>query len=229
MLNSDNFVTIYYHFYMISVAFRTTIPNKAQSSVIPKIQIYDDANLIIENCRFINSELDAHNCTIFVKNSSFSRSVNGTNAGEGGAISLYKVMGILDNCTFINSSAFHNDTWVGGSGGGLYIDKSIVTLIDPIIMGNIASTGGGICVADSNLTIHDGRIMYNRALPINYTNPVSYFGGVGGAISAVRSKITLDNTIISGNRARVAAAINSTKDSEIRLVGNVVMSDNREI
>jgi hypothetical protein len=66
----------------------------------------------------------------------------------------------------------------------------------------------------------------NRALPINYTNPVSYFSGEEGAISAVHSIVTLDNTIISWNRARIATVINSTEDSEIRLLGNVMMSDN---
>ena len=116
-------------------------------------RLYNCANLIIENCRFIGSELDADDCTILVKNSSFTRSINGTKVGEGGAVSLYKVAGVFDHCAFVGNSAFRNGTWSGGSGGGLHIANSTVTLIEPLIASNVAAFGGGIGVVDSDLTM----------------------------------------------------------------------------
>lgn len=192
--------------------------------------IRDKANLVIENCSFVRSQLIATDCTLQVKNSSFSNSVNGTNIGDGGAVSLHKVAAVFDHCTFTENSAFRNGTWSGGSGGAMIIGgNSTITLIEPLIQDNIAAFGGAICITNSTMAINGGKIMRNHARPVNYTNPISYFGGIGGAIDVIHSIVTLDNTIISGNLARVAAAINSTKDSEVRLLGNVVMSDNREI
>jgi hypothetical protein len=105
----------------------------------------------------------------------------------------------------------------------------MVILDDPVIEGNMAAWRGGIAVSDSTLKVHGGRITNNLAIPINYTSPVRYFGGIGGAIDVVHSTVTLDNTVISGNRARISPSINSTKDSEVKLVGNVVIANNREM
>ena len=186
-------------------------------------RVYDNANLVIEGCKFINSELDAHGCNVLVKNTIFERCVNGTDSGEGGAISLHKVTGVLDNCSFIGNSAFRNSSWCGGSGGGLYIDNSTITLIDPIIMDNIACTGGGICVSDSDLTIYGGRIEYNRAIPINYTEPVRYFGGEGGAIFSSNSKLSLFQTSIVQNPSRQGNSIWAIDGSDIRLMDSRIM------
>jgi len=71
--------------------------------------------------------------------------------------------------------------------------------------------------------------LVNSWCRLDYTDPISYFGGISGAIDVIHSRVTLDNTIICRNRARVSPTISSTKDPEIRLVMNVVISDNKEI
>jgi len=57
-----------------------------------------EANLMIEDCSFIQSRLAAADCTLLVKNSSTSHSADGTKVGDGGAVSLRKaavVFGII--------------------------------------------------------------------------------------------------------------------------------------
>ncbi len=193
-------------------------------------RVYSNANLTLERCHFINSTFSVNDGSLIARDCTFEHGKLRSCSDDSGGLALHHVTGALTNCSFIGNDAFLNTSACnGGAGEGLVVSCSNITLIDPVIESNIAAWGGGITAYNSTLKIHGGRIMHNRALPVNHTNPVSHFGGIGGAIDAVRSKVTLDNTIISGNLARVAAAINSTKDSEIRLLGNVVTSDNREI
>lgn len=42
------------------------------------------------------------------------------------------------------------------------------TLIGPYTADNTAAFDGSIYISDSTLTIYGGRIMYDRAIPINY-------------------------------------------------------------
>ena len=64
--------------------------------------------------------------------------------------------------------------------------------------------------------------MHNSALPINYTNPVDYFGGDGGAIDAVRSKVLLAHVFVVDNRARHNQVIKAY-DSDIRQINSLIL------
>lgn len=193
-------------------------------------RIYSNGDLTLERCHFINSSFSAGNGIIVAKDCVFEQSKTNRCGRDGGGLTLYNIVGCMTNCSFLGNEAYQNTSSCnGGTGGGLVVSNSEIILDDPVIEGNMAAWGGGIAVSNSTLRINGGKIKNNLANPINYTDPVSYFGGVGGAIDVVNSKVTLSNTIISGNRARVAPIINSTKDSEVKLVGDVVISDNREI
>ena len=64
--------------------------------------------------------------------------------------------------------------------------NSNMILLNPIIDSNFASSAGGICLVNSDLVVKGGRITNNQGrYPINYTNPVDFFSGEGGAISTV--------------------------------------------
>jgi hypothetical protein len=142
-------------------------------------RFYNIADLVIEDCRFINTELDANNCAIIAKNSSFIGTVNGSTIGDGGAVLLSHTISIFDHCTFVNNSAYRNDTWHGGSGGALSIVNSTVTLIEPIIEHNLAAYGGGVCVMNGDLSIYGDRLVLNEARVANVSQTLK-LGGVGG-------------------------------------------------
>jgi len=47
--------------------------------------------------------------TFLVRNSSFIGSMNSTNVGDGGAVSLNKIAAVFDHCNFAdNNSTFRN-------------------------------------------------------------------------------------------------------------------------
>ena len=193
-------------------------------------RIYSNGDLTLERCHFINSSFSANNGILVARDCVFERGKTLGCGSDSGGLTLYNIVGCMTNCSFLGNEAYQNTSSCnGGTGGGLAVSNSDVILDDPVIEGNMAAWGGGIAVFDSILRVNGGKISNNLANPINYTNPVRYFGGIGGAIDIVRSKVTLDNTVISGNRAKISPIINSTKDSEVRLVGNVVIADNREM
>ncbi len=186
-------------------------------------RFYTMANLVIDHCRFIGSDLEADNCTLVVKNSTFENSVNGHPVGFGGAASLNKVTGVFDHCSFIKNSAYRSGDWNGGSGGAMRINRSTATLIEPIIERNLATYGGGICAADSDLFIYGGRIMYNEAREVNLS-PTSKLGRVGGAIDILHSKILLARVFIANNEAPISSALNVSKDSDVRVIDSKIVS-----
>ena len=109
-----------------------------------------------------------------------------------GGITLYHITGVMSNCQFLGNEAYQNTSSCnGGTGGGLTVSNSNIILDDPVIEGNMAAWGGGIAVSDSTLRVNGGKISNNLANPINYTNPVRYFGGIGelSTWSVVRSHL----------------------------------------
>lgn len=182
-------------------------------------RLYNTADLVIEDCRFINTELDANNCAILARNSAFAGTINGSRIGDGGAALLTNTIGIFDHCIFAENSAYRNGTWCGGRGGALSIFGSTITLIEPIIEHNIAAYGGGICVVESNLSIYGGKIVSNEAREVN-VSPTLKLGGVGGAMDIIRSKVLLARVLIADN---IAPALNVSEDSEIRVIDSKIM------
>ena len=205
------------------------------------IRIYAYADVVAENCRFENASLDVHGGSLYARDCVFTGGRLKTCSDHGGALTLHDSSALLDNCLLFNNSAFLNASASGGvscigggncdggSGGAISMTNSSMVLLNSIIDSNVASSAGGICLVNSDLAVRDGRITNNRALPINYTNPVDFFSGEGGAISAVGlSKVTLRDTIVSGNLAREYPDIYAEEGSEVKLVGARI-SDNREL
>lgn len=186
-------------------------------------RFYNTADLVIEDCRFIDTELDANSCAILAKNSSFAGTINGSIIGDGGAVLLTHTIGIFDHCTFINNSAYRNDTWHGGSGGGLRIVNSTIALIEPIIEHNLAAYGGGICVVNSDLSIYGGRIVFNEARVANVSQTLK-LGGVGGAMDIIlRSKVLLARVLIADNETPIGSALNVSEDSYVRAIDSKIL------
>jgi hypothetical protein len=182
-------------------------------------RFYTTANLVIDHCRFIGSDLEANNCTLLIKNSTFEHSVNGNPIGFGGAASLDKVAGIFDHCKFIKNSAYRSGDWNGGSGGALWVRNSTIALIDPEIRENKACTGGGLCVIDSTIMVYGGNIADNHALEVNI--PTAKFGGIGAAIDVIgKSKVVLAGTSITGNHGDHEPSIAVEQNSDLRIIGS---------
>ncbi len=177
------------------------------------------ANLVIDHCRFIGSDLEADNCTLVVKNSTFENSVNGHPVGFGGAASLNKVTGVFDHCSFIKNSAYRSGDWNGGSGGAMWVRNSTITLIDPEIRGNKACTGGGLCVIDSTVMVYGGNITDNRAVEVDI--PTAKFGGNASAIDIIgNSKAALVGTFAADNHRDHGPSI--TANSGLCIIGSKV-------
>jgi hypothetical protein len=161
--------------------------------------------------------------TVTLKGLTFKHCVNGSSVGFGGAVNLYNFSAMFDHCAFVNNSAYRTGTWNGGSGGAMRINRSTATLIEPIIERNLATYGGGICAADSDLFIYGGRIMYNEAREVNLS-PTSKLGGVGGAIDLLHSKVLLARVFIANNEAPISSALNVSKDSDVRVIDSTIVS-----
>jgi hypothetical protein len=204
------------------------------------LRIHAYAGVVAENCRFENASLDVMGASLYARDCVFTGGRIKTYSDEGGALNLYESSTLLDDCSFLNDNAFLNasasegpnyigGSCDGGSGGAIFMTNSSVVLLNPIIDSNFASSAGGICLVNSDLVVRDGRITNNRALPINYTNPVDFFSGEGGAISAVEHSTVMPiDTLISGNRARKFPAIDIEDGSEVKQIGARIV-DNREL
>ena len=205
------------------------------------IRIYAYADVVAENCRFENASLYVQGASLYARDCVFTGGRMKTCSDDGGALTLYDSSALLDHCLLFNNSAFLNASASGGvscigggncdggSGGAISMTNSSMVLLNSIIDSNVASSAGGICLVNSDLVVRDGRITNNRALPINYTNPVDFFSGEGGAISAVEhSTVMLIDTLVSGNQARKFPAIDLENGSEVKQVGARIV-DNREL
>ncbi len=203
------------------------------------LRIHSYADVVAENCRFENASLYVWDASLYAKDCVFTGGRMKTCSDDGGALNLYRSTAYIDHCSFLGNNAFMNasdgpncfggGSVDGGSGGAIKMNLSSAVLLDSVLESNTASTGGGICLVNSDLVARGGSIVNNRALPINYTNPVKFFSGEGGAISAYgTSKVMLVDTIVSGNRAMKSPDFHAEDGSEVKLVGAKV-SDNREL
>lgn len=200
------------------------------------IRIYAYAEVVAENCRFENASLDVLDGSLYAKDCVFTGGRLKTCSDHGGALTLHSSSALLDHCSFVNNSAFLNASTNdepnciggrcdGGSGGAISMSNSSMILLRPVMDGNVACSGGAICLINSDLVVRGGRMTNNHALPINYTNPVGFFGGEGGAISAVKlSKVMLIDTIVSGNRAREFPDIHAEDSSEVQIINAKINS-----
>ena len=195
-------------------------------------RIYSNGDLTLERCHFINSSFSANNGILVARDRVFERGKTLGCGSDSGGLTLYNIVGCMTNCSFLGNEAYQNTSSCnGGTGGGLAVSNSDVILDDPVIEGNMAAWGGGIAVFDSTLRVNGGKIGNNLANPINYTNPCLRYSRRSWRshrhCSTVKSHLITQ--LSQGTGVRISPIINSTKDSEVRLVGNVVIADNREM
>lgn len=145
-------------------------------------------------------------------------------ATSGGGGGIYSIVALL---TVIDSTISNNTTDPGGPGGGILSTNGIATIIGSTISGNTANAlGGGIFNGGGNfvgrLTVVNSTISGNTSLSsgggiftggitethlnnVTITNNTStgFGGGNSGSAGGVSNggALTLQNTIIAGNRA----------------------------
>ncbi len=109
----------------------------------------------------------------------------------GGGIYCYNASPILDKI-IIKDNTLELDTYVGGSGAGIYVGgNSNITITNSTIQGNNSKTyrGGGICVDNSTITLNNVQIKENKT------------GHYGAGIASFNSTLNLTNTTITENKA----------------------------
>jgi len=102
------------------------------------------------------------------------------------------ICSVSANVTLIDSKVTNGISQVGnttGGGGGIFIAQGNITLINTTISGNrTLGQGGGISARFGNVTLINSTVSDNRA-------------HMGGGIAADIGKVTLINSTVSGNQA----------------------------
>ena len=153
--------------------------------------------------------------------------------GDGGGIRLDNCSAVIKKCAVRGNKATYLDEdgkftpeyWgFGGTGGGIYLLHSSVTINDTYVDGNEAFTAGGINVAYSNLTVNRGSISNNVARHV-ITKDGTYNGQCGGMVILGGSQVTLNGVLLDHNHAdeRNGAIYNS---GLLHLTGGTVISGN---
>ncbi|MEZ4594718.1 MAG: choice-of-anchor Q domain-containing protein [Chloroflexota bacterium] len=122
-----------------------------------------------------------------------------TTTGSGGAI--FAENGTLN---VINGSQIVGNTAVSipnATGGGIYLNKAAMTLVDSTIADNQANYGGGIRLnqASSSLAITNSQLLRNQGLATN--------AFTGGAIHTGSGEAIMYSGLISGNLAYRGAGV----------------------
>jgi len=187
--------------------------------------------------------------TLTVVGCTISGNTASSNSGgsSGGGISNFTGTVNLTDCTVSSNSVKGNGSGGGGIGGGI-VNFGTLNLTNSTISGNIAndgSSGGGIS-AYGTLNVTDCAISGNIATGTG--GNISSFGGEGGGISAygtlnvtnstisgntannngggissdIFSTVTIANSTISDNIAKVGGGISNTGGSTVNLTNSTV-------
>jgi predicted outer membrane repeat protein len=127
--------------------------------------------------------------------------------GCGGGVGFDNCSASIENCVIRGNKAAYLDNdgnltpeyWgFGGSGGGIYLLRSDVTINDTSIDENDAFTAGGLDVSESNLVVNKCSISNNTARYV--TTPDGSFNGQGGGMFIWSgSEVTLNGVILDRN------------------------------
>ncbi|NUQ36765.1 MAG: PEP-CTERM sorting domain-containing protein [Caldilineales bacterium] len=185
-----------------------------------------DDSVITGNTATIGGGINANYASLSVSNSIISNN----SATLGGGVHAY----VTD--TKIQSSSLSGN--MADLGGGIYIYRSGVEIARSVLSGNVAGSGGGISVQRYGLvTVVNSTLSGNSA---NYGGGVTGEGDIGMIISAstltsnmadkmgggirsgLFSRLTLSNSIVTGNSAGVSG-------KEIRNDGSVTTNGNNFI
>lgn len=95
----------------------------------------------------------------------------------------------------IEASTFYSNT-ADVSGGGLYVEEGVVTIVNATFSGNTANvSGGGIYVYAGDVSINNATIVYNGC----DADAGDGNDGEGGGIYEWNGSVTISNTIIAQN------------------------------
>ena len=98
-----------------------------------------------------------------------------------------------------------------GGGGGIKVTSATLALVDTSVSGNLSSGDGGGVLSDQDLTLTDSTISGNIAT------------GGGGGIAAASGIVTLNNSIVTDNRAAGSGG------GGIRTTGGDVLLNSSEV
>ena len=101
----------------------------------------------------------------------------------------------------------------GGAGGGIYNDTGSVTLIDSVMVNNVATEGGAIRNGTGTVTLIRSTLSNNRGT------------SAGGIDNGQKGVISLTDSTLSGNSATGGGAIYS--ESGVTFITNCMLTANR--
>ncbi|MEZ4519268.1 MAG: right-handed parallel beta-helix repeat-containing protein [Chloroflexota bacterium] len=105
----------------------------------------------------------------------------------------------------VTISGGETNSW--NDGGGALLNKNRLTIVDSTLSGNTANSGGAIFGAEgSDTTIENSTLVDNFARYWDYGN--------GGAVYS-QGTLTINNSLISSNRAWVGGGIRSRSELNI--------------
>lgn len=165
--------------------------------------------------------------------------LSGGSADNGGAMSTSRVTLTLNESMTTGNTA-------SSKGGAIYAFGSTVNLNGSIVSDNFSKQGGGIYAQSSTVNLDNSAIMKNTA---DFVNNDGRGGGLwlevsnlnlqssqisnneaglegGGVIAFNNSNITLDDSVMSGNKAQVGGAISTLSNVAVTL-NNSTISNNR--
>lgn len=137
---------------------------------------------------------------------------------EGGGIAVwFSSVSISGNRILGNQTT---DDYVGGNGGGIYLEDSDGIVADNIIVNNSASHGGGGALLYAGTELFTGNVitgnsapggggllLRSRSEPIEANTIISNSGGSGGGILILYGSPTLINTVVAENAGTSGSGI----------------------
>lgn len=146
---------------------------------------------------------------------------------------------ILDGLIITGGNANGSDT--NRYGGGMYAQKSILTIINTTFTGNTANYGGGMYNKINNPMLlnatfsHNSASLYGGGMYNEYSNPTlihsiltnnsAFFNG-GGMYNALSSRPMLIHDILTGNSASLhGGGIYNTSDSHPTIWGSILWNN----
>ena len=151
-----------------------------------------------------------------------NNSVNASEAGNGGAVSVYNATLEIANSDFENNSVNVTASSASGLGGALYNEKSkkddklgTVKITNSNFKANSAATDGGAIYSTGTVTINNAEFIGNEAK--------SYAGAI---YNGQTGKITIENSIFKNNLAHNGGALIAGKITTGTTIKNSTFENN---
>ena len=106
---------------------------------------------------------------------------------------------VINNCTFINNTAYDDNSDTYFDGGAIYSDGAELEIAGSVFTNNTADCGGAISIYNADITVTNCVFTDNTAVGDNDGS------GYGGAISS-DDKLTVNNCVFTNNIATTSVA-----------------------